>query len=180
MHSLWTKLMGAFVLVILVGIGMVVFLISQTTATQFELYITQTGQQQAVQIAPVAANYYTRSGSWIGIDAVLRNPWGYRMNSSGMSNGMMDGDMMGDMGGWSGYDMNEPDMMNDMGMIFSDRIILAEADGIVVVKLYESLPNHQLHLYLGKILDYRQCEYVIRLASRQLQIARLRPEDFYS
>jgi len=41
MHSLWTKLMGAFVLVILVGTGMVVFLMRQTTANQFELYITQ-------------------------------------------------------------------------------------------------------------------------------------------
>ncbi|MBE2182450.1 MAG: HAMP domain-containing protein [Anaerolineae bacterium] len=134
MHSLWTKLMGAFVLVILVGTGMVVFLMSQTTANQFELYITQTGQQQAVQLAPVAADYYTRSGSWNGIDAALRNPWGYRMASGNMGNGMVDSDMMmGDMGGWSGHDTNESDMMDDMGIIFSDRILLAQADGTVVV-----------------------------------------------
>ncbi|MBI5668482.1 MAG: HAMP domain-containing protein [Chloroflexi bacterium] len=133
MHSLWTKLMGAFVLVILVGTGMVVFLMSQTTTNQFELYITQTGQQQAVQLAPVAADYYTRSGSWNGIDVALRNPWGYRITSNGMDNGMMDGDMMGDMGGWSGHDMNEPHMMDDMAMVFSDRIILVQANGTVVV-----------------------------------------------
>jgi two-component system OmpR family sensor kinase/two-component system sensor histidine kinase BaeS len=134
MHSLWTKLMGAFVLVILVGTGMVVFLMSQTTASQFELYITQTGQQRAVQLAPVAADYYTRSGSWNGVDTALRNPWGYGMAAGNTGNGMMDSDMMmGDMGGWSGHDMNEPDMMADMGIVFSDRIILAQADGTVVV-----------------------------------------------
>ena len=144
MHSLWTKLMGAFVLVILVGTGMVVFLMSQTTANQFELYITQTGQQQAVQLAPVAADYYTRSGSWNGIDTALRNPWGYRMTSSGMGNGMMDGDMMGDMGGWSGHHMNEPDRMDDMGMIFSDRIILAQADGTVAVDTVGTLVGERL------------------------------------
>ncbi len=144
MHSLWTKLMGAFVLVILVGTGMVVFLMSQTTANQFELYITRTGQQRAVQLAPVAADYYTRSGSWNGIDTALRNPWGYSMTSGNMRNGMMDGDMMGDMGGWSGQEMNEPDMMDDMGVVFSDRIILAQADGTVVVDTTGTLTGEQL------------------------------------
>jgi two-component system OmpR family sensor kinase/two-component system sensor histidine kinase BaeS len=144
MHSLWTKLMGAFVLVILVGTGMVVFLISQTTANQFELYITQTGRQQALQLAPVAADYYTRSASWNGVDTALRNPWGYRMTSNGTGNGMMDGDMMGDMGGWSNHDVNDSDMMGDMGLVFSDRIILAEADGIVVVDTAGTLTGEQL------------------------------------
>ncbi len=144
MHSLWTKLMGAFVLVILVGTGMVVFLMSQTTSNQFELYITQTGQQRAIQLAPVAADYYTRSRSWNGIDTALRNPWGYSMTSGDMGNGMIDGDMMGDMGGWSGHDMSEPDMVDDRAIIFSDRIILAQADGTVVVDTAGTLTGSQL------------------------------------
>ncbi|HUN08172.1 MAG TPA: ATP-binding protein [Aggregatilineales bacterium] len=145
MHSLWTKLMGAFVLVILVGTGMVVFLMRQTTANQFELYITQTGHQRAVQLAPVAADYFTRSGSWNGVDTALRNPWGYSMDSSNMGNRMMDGDMMGDMGGeWSGHDMNEPDMMDDMGVVFSDRIILAQVNGTVVVDTTGTLIGEDL------------------------------------
>ncbi|MAS35491.1 MAG: hypothetical protein CL610_15880 [Anaerolineaceae bacterium] len=140
MHSLWIKLMGAFVLIILVGIGMVVLLMSQTTANQFELYITQTGQQRAAQLAPVAANYYTRSGSWNGVDAVLRNPWGYSMSSSAMGNGMM----MEDMGWWSGDGMNESDMMDEMVLVFSDRMILAQADGIVVVDTAGTLTGGHL------------------------------------
>ena len=140
MHSLWIKLMGAFVLIILVGTGTVVFLMSQTTTSQFELYITQTGQQQAAQLAPVAANYYARSGNWNGVDAVLRNPWGYSMSSGTMRNGMM----MEDQGWWSGDGMHESDMMDEMAMVFSDRMILAQADGTVVVDTAGTLTGSQL------------------------------------
>jgi signal transduction histidine kinase len=145
MHSLWTKLMGAFVLVILVGTGTVAFLMNQTTTGQFELYITQTGQQWAAQLAPVAANYYLRSGSWNGVDTVLRNPWGYSMTSGTMGNGMMDSGMMReDEGGWSNGNMGEHDMMDDMAMAFSDRMILVQADGTVVVDTGGTLTGGQL------------------------------------
>lgn len=159
--SLWIKLMGAFVLIILVGTGMVVLMMSQTTASQFELYITQTGQQRAAQLAPVAADYYARSGNWNGVDAVLRNPWSYGMTSGDLGNGMMDGGMMmGERGWWSDGGMNESDsmgdtgrwagddsseMMNEMGMGFSDRMILAQADGTVVVDTSGTLSGSQLH-----------------------------------
>ncbi len=139
MHSLWTKLMGAFALVILVGTGMVVLLVSQTIANQFELYITQTGRQQAAQLAPVAADYYVNSGSWTDIDAALRNPWGYRMSSGSRGNGMM-----GDMGWWSDHGMDESDMMGDMAMLFSDRILLAQADGTIVIDTANRLIGQQL------------------------------------
>lgn len=140
MHSLWIKLMGAFVLIILVGTGTVVFLMSQTTTNQFELYITQTGQRQAAQLAPVAANYYARSGNWNGVDAVLRNPWGNSMTSGAPGNGMM----MEDMGWWSDHDMSESDMIDDMAMVFSDRMILVQADGTVVVDTADTLTGSQL------------------------------------
>ncbi|MEZ4666471.1 MAG: ATP-binding protein [Anaerolineae bacterium] len=143
MRSLWTKLMGAFVLVILLGTGMVVFLMSQTTTNQFELYITQTGQQLALQLAPVAANYYTRSGSWNGVDAILRNPWGYGAASGSTGNGMMGG-MMDDMGQWSNDSMNDSDMMGNMGIALSNRMLLAQADGTIVVDTGGKLVGSQL------------------------------------
>ncbi|MBE2272132.1 MAG: hypothetical protein IAE80_28115, partial [Anaerolinea sp.] len=124
MNSLWVKLMGAFVLIILIGTGMVVFLVSQTTSDQFALYTTQAGQQQAVQLAPLAADYYSRSGSWVGIEAALSNPWGYQMSASGM----MDGDMMGDMGRWSGSGMDDSSMMEERQTAFTNRILLAQLD----------------------------------------------------
>lgn len=130
MNSLWVKLMGAFVLIILIGTGMVVFLVSQTTSDQFALYTTQAGQQQAVQLAPLAADYYSRSGSWVGIEAALGNPWGYQMSASDM----MDGDMMmGNMGRWSGSGMNDSWMMEEMQTALTNRILLAQLDGTVIV-----------------------------------------------
>ncbi len=149
MHSLWTKLMGAFVVVIVASTGMVAFLVNRTTANQFELYTTQTGQQWAAQLAPVAANYYARAGSWNGVDTALRNPWGYSMTSGSTGNGTMwdmgESGMMGNTGGWSNGDMSESDMMGDMNaMTFSDRIILAQADGTVVVDTANTLMGRQL------------------------------------
>ncbi len=141
MNSLWVKLMGAFMLIILIGTGMVVFLVSQTTSDQFALYTTQAGQQQAVQLAPLAADYYSRSGSWVGIEAALDNPWGYQMSASGMMDGGM---MMGDMGRWSGSGMNDSSMMEEMQTAFTNRILLAQLDGTVIVDTSAQWIGNQL------------------------------------
>lgn len=157
MRSLWLKLMGAFALVILVGTGLVVFLAGRATAGQFELYVTQTGQQWAAQLAPVLADHYARSGSWEGVDAVLRNPWMAgaavpgstgqgRMGDEGMMDGMGE-DMMDGMGGWSEHGgswwqpgSDEMMMMNDnMWAMFGNRLILANAEGVVVADTAQAL-----------------------------------------
>ncbi len=140
MHSLWTKLMGAFVLVILVGTGAILVLVGQATTGQFELYITRTGQQWAARLAPVAANYYTRTGHWTGVETVLRNPWGENTTSGMMGSGMM----MDEMGDWSGHGANDSDMMDSMGAMFSDRLILTQVDGTVVVDTSGSLMGSRL------------------------------------
>ena len=85
MRSLWLKLMGAFALVILVGTGLIIFLAGRATTGQFELYVSQAGQQWAARLAPLLADYYARSGSWEGVDAVLRNPWAAGAASSGQT-----------------------------------------------------------------------------------------------
>ena len=41
MRSLWLKLMGAFLLVVLVGSGIDIFLVNRSTQTQFSQYINQ-------------------------------------------------------------------------------------------------------------------------------------------
>ncbi len=141
MRSLWLKLIGAFALVIVIGTGLVVILVSQTTAGQFELYITRTGQQWATHLAPVLASYYARTGTWERVDAVLRNPW-----SSGASNvGMMhDGVMDGDRGWTEQGGMRGSDMMNDMWAWSGDRLILVQADGTVVADTANTLVGSRL------------------------------------
>jgi len=60
-RSLWFKLMGAFALVILVGVAIVMYATLRTTTGQFELYISQQGQSWAQSLVPSLADYYTRT-----------------------------------------------------------------------------------------------------------------------
>lgn len=143
-RSLWIKLMGAFALVIVVGTGMVVFLVGRATTGQFELYVTQSGRQGAAWLAPALAGYYARSGSWSGVETVLRNPWaaggtggeGWMGDMMGDGTGMMEG-----MGGW----WNEPDMMNDnMWAASGNRLILTDGEALVVADTAGTLVGTRL------------------------------------
>lgn len=107
LRSLWLKLMGAFLLIVLVGGGIDTYLVSRSTQTQFSQYVNQNGIFLAQQLAPTLAQHYSRQGSWQGVENLLNNPWGVSMMNDGM--GMMweedwsmwqegDGMQMGDMG----------------------------------------------------------------------------------
>ncbi len=139
-RSFFFKLLGAFVLVILVLAVVVAVLVNQATSSQFRLYSDRNGQLWAAQLAPKLAAYYLRQGSWQGVETVLQNSGG--MMSSDME--MMGGDdmmgldmgMMGDMimspgvsggGQWDG-DSAGMDMWAMMGV----HIILADARGQVI------------------------------------------------
>lgn len=136
MRSLWLKLMGAFALVIVISTGLVVILVSHTTAGQFELYITQTGRRWATQLAPVLANYYARTGTWAQVDSLLRNPWSF-----GASNAvrMYDGMMNNDRGWMESGEMHGLDMMTDMWDMSGNRLILVEVDGTIVADTANTL-----------------------------------------
>lgn len=149
MRSLWLRLMGAFLLVILLGSAIDVYLISRFTQSQFSRYVTQNGLAYARQYAPAFANYYARQGSWQGVDGLLRNPrqlsqggnaagtpgantgqWpgmGDDMGWDGME-GMMGGGMMG---GWQGGNWDGM-MMGDPWSMMGARLLLADAQGVVV------------------------------------------------
>lgn len=147
MHSLWVKLIGAFGMVILVGISVVVLLASQATIGQFELYVTQTGQQWANQLAPALSNYYTQTGSWDGVDILLQQPAAYGVTSAtgqsggdGCMDGMSGNGMMGDMGGmmgsnWSSWESKdwcqEDQWMMDMWTSTGNRLVLVNEDWMI-------------------------------------------------
>lgn len=167
MRSLWFKLMGAFVLVILVGVVTDAFLVSQITTSQFNRYVTRSGQLWAQQLAPTLAGYYARTGSWQGAENVLRNPW---LGTMGVAQPVERGrgnawpGMMGDM--WGG-ERNEtwqmgPGMMgcddgcgedSEMGGMMGDdmlawmglRLLLADESGQVVVDTASSATGTRLN-----------------------------------
>jgi two-component system OmpR family sensor kinase/two-component system sensor histidine kinase BaeS len=133
MRSLWLKLMGAFLLVVLVGGGIDAFLVSRSTQTQFSQYINQNGRALAQQLAPTLARYYSRQGSWQGVESLLNNPWGNMMINDGM--GMMweeNGGMWQDEDGMGmGGDMGMDSTSNPWSMM-GLRLLLADAQGTII------------------------------------------------
>ncbi len=127
MRSLWLKLMGAFLLVVLVGSGIDIFLVNRSTQTQFSQYINQNGRVLAQQLAPTLAQYYSRQGNWQGVESLLNNPWGGMMMNESM--GMMD---EGDWGMWqeqAGMGMGgASNTWSMMGL----RLLLADAQGTII------------------------------------------------
>lgn len=127
MRSLWIKLMGAFLLIVLIGGGIDTYLVSRSTQTQFSQYINHNGEAFARQLAPALAQYYSRQGGWQGVESLLNNPWGVSMMNDGM--GMMGQE---DWGMWQGS--------NGMGMgpaantwsMMGVRLLLADAQGMII------------------------------------------------
>ena len=83
MRSLWLKIIGAFVLVILVGTATDAVLMNRATQGQINRFVVANGQTLVQQTAPLLADYYARTGSWEGVESQLRSPW------AGMMVGMM-------------------------------------------------------------------------------------------
>jgi signal transduction histidine kinase len=142
MRSLWFKLMGAFVLVILIGVAIDSWLVSRATSSQFDRYVTQSGQLWSQRLAPGLADYYARTGSWQGVEAWLAGP------SGGMMGGMMGG-MAGGMthapGRSAGVDgMMDGMMGGDMWTWMGIRLLLADAEGTVVADSASRLAGRPL------------------------------------
>ena len=114
--SLIYKLMGAFLLVIAIGAVVISLLTSQATQSAFNLYTTRSGQAWAQSLAPVLADYYAQKNDWQGVDSLLQ---------SGLTTGGMGaGRMMGGQGHGFGA--------NGAAMMIGQRLVLADAQGIVV------------------------------------------------
>ncbi len=133
MRSLWIKLMGAFLLVVLIGVGIDTYLVSRSTQTQFNQYINQNGEALARQLAPALAQYYARQGNWQGVENLLNNPWGVSMMNDGMG-------MMGEENWGMWQESDGMQMGGDMGMsgatntwsMMGLRLLLADAQGMIV------------------------------------------------
>ena len=146
-QSLWVKLLGIFFLVILVGNAVVVLVVNRTTTGNFELYVTQAGQQWAEQLAPILADSYARNGSWQGVEAILQRP--ERYGAARREDGMM-------MDDWGTMETREREMWRgqswwpgemDMADLLAtpvNRLVLVEPDGTVVADTSGHLIGGQL------------------------------------
>lgn len=70
-ESLWFKLTIAFLLVALVGVGLVALLANRATTAGFRHYVIQGQLTDAQELAGQLAAYYTAQGDWSGAAQVL-------------------------------------------------------------------------------------------------------------
>lgn len=111
-RRLWVKLLGAFTLIIILGVGTTVLLTRQGAATRFSHFMAGDQMFQPEYLQEDLAVYYQAQGSWQGIAAAF--PQVIRHASSG---GMMGG-MMG----------------HAMGM-YNSAIVLLDESGQVVARM---------------------------------------------
>ena len=73
-NSLFVKLLVAFALVVMVGTALMTFLANRAASGGLTLFVDQSAQRRAQQVAPLFAWYYEVTGSWEGIGEFLQQP----------------------------------------------------------------------------------------------------------
>lgn len=70
-RSLWFKLTAAFLLVALVGVGLVALLANQVATAEFRHYMVQGQLTEAREVAEQLADYYAEQGDWTGATEIM-------------------------------------------------------------------------------------------------------------
>ncbi len=91
-HSLRTRLILNYLVIIVATAGLVVLLANRITANRFNYMVSHAGQMRAQNLAPWFASYYGQVGSWDGVDEFIasypvgqwRPPGRYGQQGSGM------------------------------------------------------------------------------------------------
>jgi signal transduction histidine kinase len=132
-RSLWVRLMGVFLGVILLGVIVMVVSVRISTASQLRRRVLSDDVAQANELARLMAAYYADQGSWAGIDAWLEDVGvaasegqrGWAMGPGMMSGEGMGPGMMGEwMEGWFRAARSTGPLQ--------DRVVLLNASGEVI------------------------------------------------
>jgi len=99
-NSLWTRLMGVFLGVIIVGVIVMVVSVQLTTAAQLKRRVLSDDVAQANALAPLLAGLYSQNGNWNGVESFLAAAPSQAMPTNPEPDGMI-GPMMGPQMMWS-------------------------------------------------------------------------------
>ena len=155
MNRLWVRLTLAFALIVLVAVGGIAVLISQTTGTEFRHYITRSGMMASGSGMEELAAYYQREGSWEGVESLLAGgvliggsmggPWQNREWRPGMVRGRLDA-VLADASGKVVFDSAGKDTGRQLSSREWDNALpIAEPDGEQVVGyLLIALPGQEM------------------------------------
>jgi signal transduction histidine kinase len=148
MRSLWFRLIGAFALVIFIGVVANSVLIDRATGGQFSRYVTQSGKTVAQRLAPVLADEYAQDGGWQNAEAWLESTPQPGVVAPGVGPHM--GGMMGRGPAASGsaggvtQHMMMSGVSGDMWATMGVRLMLADESGVVVADTLGSFKGTSL------------------------------------
>src|SRR3990170_5954385 len=127
-RSLWTRLMGVFLGVIVLGAITMVIAVRLTTSAHLQRRVLSDDVAQANALADLMAAYYAQQGSWSGVNEWLADAASgpaAQEPTVGVSPGRMGPGMMGDwMGRWF-------QTTRSTGPL-DDRVVLLNAAGEVI------------------------------------------------
>lgn len=151
-NSLIFKLMGAFLLLIVVSALIITISTMVTTRSAFDQYSNTNRQNWSTRLADTLVDYYETNGSWDGIDALMASTLATRPNS--------EPGMFG-----KGKDNMRHSM--SMGMMENDdqNVLLADKNAVI---LFDSSGEHT-----GKILSDDDSQKGITLLSGSTPIGTL-------
>lgn len=125
-NSLWTRLMGVFLGVIVVGVVVMVVSVRLSTAAQLRRRVLSDDVAQANALATLLAGYYSQNGGWHGVETYLASaPQAQNPPLIQTNPGMMGpGGMMENWGNWIG--------VTRTSVPLADRVVVLDASGIVI------------------------------------------------
>ena len=127
-NSIWTRLMGVFLGVIIVGVIVMVISVQLTTAAQLERRVLSDDVAQANALAPLLAGFYSQNGNWNGVESFLVAAPSQAAPTNSQPEGMM-GPVMGPQMMWSWEQWVQ--VTRTSGST-TDRVVVLDSQGEVI------------------------------------------------
>lgn len=133
-NSLLIKIMGAFLILVLISALVISISTSIGTRRAFNLYSNSNRERYSERLAASLASYYESTNSWQGVDQVLQS--GFSQSGRMMMGG---GNMMG-----KGRNSDLPGFMGGMMDDSNERLILADAGEKIIFDSWKKLEGEDL------------------------------------
>jgi len=133
-NSLWTRLMGVFLGVIVLGVIVMVVSVRLTTDTQLRRRVLSDDVAQANALGPLLAGYYAQTGSWLGVETYLASaPQSQNSPAGQMGPGMMGpGGMMEHGDDWMGVTRTTGPLSNRVVVLDASGLVIADTGGAML------------------------------------------------
>jgi signal transduction histidine kinase len=134
-NSLIFKLMGSFLLLVLISALIISISTSMGTKNAFNQYSTSNRQMWTQRLAQSLSDYYSENKTWLGIETVLQAEFSDRNSRNGNQTGMGKNGMMG---------MPRSFSINGMMDSTGQRLIMVNGDSTVLFDSQNEITGSQL------------------------------------